>query len=230
MAVPHDSSPGRPLLTADASSARSAPAAPIPDRATSLRDRLRRDTRTEHEALDARFEGMFAEPGLPRYGGFLAMNLAAHRAIEPILAASPLAGAGWSPTGRLEALERDAGTLGLDTAHEGIPAFPIPAPTLPQAFGIAYVLEGSRLGARFMAKALRADPAGPRNAMPMAYLDMSSDPAPFRGLLAAMAASGPGGDEEALSVIAADETFRFFREIADRLETRAAALQGTASR
>lgn len=214
-------------MTAYASTARSDPAAPTPDRTATLRERLRRDTRTEHEALDARFAGMFAEPGLPRYRNFLAMNLAAHRAIEPVLAVSPLVGLGWSPDGRLEALEQDAADLDLEVETA---AFPLDAPSRAEAFGMAYVLEGSRLGARFMAKALQPTHDGPRNAMPVAYLEVSSDPAPFRTLLTAMADAGLSEDEETRSILAADETFRFFRKILDRGEARAAAHQGVASR
>lgn len=184
--------------------------------AASLRDRLRRDTRIEHEALDACFEGMFAEPDLRRYRVFTAMNLAAHRAVEPILTAVP-PGPRWSPGRRLAALEEDARALALPE-HEPA-AFPIPRPDRAEAFGIAYVLEGSRLGAKFMMRAL-GDP-GVRDdgdPVPARYLGASSDIGPFRDLLAAMAEAGLTEDERLRAIAAASATFRFFRETAERVD------------
>ena len=158
------------------------------------------------------------EPGATvLYEGFLRMNLAAHRQIEPILAASAIANVTppWQLGHRLEALEADARAFGVSAAPSR--PFPIAAPDLSQAFGMAYVLEGSRLGAKFLLKGLARAPAQNR---PVGYLQASSDPEPFRRLLAAL-------DREALSppdiermVDAANRTFQYFRALTEGAAAR----------
>ncbi|MBB3997011.1 biliverdin-producing heme oxygenase [Aureimonas pseudogalii] len=193
------------------------PQAAFPDAADdrappTLRERLRIETRQDHEALDALFDGMLEDESDRRYRGFVAMNLLAHRAIEPRLVGA-LAEAGWQPGDRLEAAERDARALGLEAAEP--PPFPLAPLAVPAAFGVAYVLEGSRLGARFMLKALKAREAdAPRNRLPTHYLQASGDPSPFRNLLTAMNEAGMTEDDQTLAIEAARRTFRYFRQIA----------------
>ncbi len=195
------------------------PAGPIassePD--ARLRDRLRAETRGEHEALDALFADML-EPGSgDLYTTFLRMNREAHRAIEPLLAPADLA----FDASRREAAERDCAALGLGS--ETAPAERERARTLlpsrpgrAEAFGMAYVLEGSRLGARFMIKALRAEgrDADSRKDLPTHYLEASGDTRPFADLLKAMEVASLSRSEADTAVEAARTTFRYFRALA----------------
>lgn len=179
-----------------------------------LRDRLRAETREPHEALDARFAAMMGGERAV-YARFLAMNRDAHAALEPLLARSPL-GETWRADGRLAAARRDCDALGL--AEPAAPSrFERAELTRAEAFGVAYVLEGSRLGAKFLLRGLARDPA--RNSMPTHYLQASSDAGPFAGLLRSMAETGLPRDEFDASVEAARATFRFFGRLADRYET-----------
>ncbi|WP_061930797.1 biliverdin-producing heme oxygenase [Aureimonas sp. AU22] len=199
-------------------------ASPSSQSVPSLRDRLRADTREAHEALDASFAGMFADATGTRYARFIAMNRAAHAAIDPVLAASPLAGLKdeEAPADRLDAAHRDALALGLAPAPPV--RFPLPGPDLFEAFGIAYVLEGSRLGAKYMLRAIKIDQRTDDVRWPTDYLEASSDARPFTRLLDRMAAER--ADEPAIrrAVEAADVTFRFFRSLCgddDKRTTRA---------
>lgn len=188
------------------------PAEMLPGEA--LRDHLRADTREAHEALDARFADMIGgDPA--RYELFLVMNRDAHAAIEPLLASSPLA-ARWAATGRLEAARLDCRLLGLE---ETKPAthLDLVVDGVPAAFGLAYVLEGSRLGAKYLLRALARAPA--RNPRPTHYLEASSDAAPFTGLMRAMARESFSQAELSRSTEVARQTFRFFGRLADEHET-----------
>ncbi|WP_182086825.1 biliverdin-producing heme oxygenase [Aureimonas sp. ME7] len=193
-----------------------APAAARP----SLRDRLRSDTREAHEALDASFADMFGDAEGARYRRFLRMNHLAHEAIEPILSGSPLdwTGRDAPDAGRLAAVRRDAEAIGLPP--EPAPGFPIENPDLPEALGIAYVLEGSRLGAKFMLRALKREGAGSGDPWPTAYLEASSDARPFAHLIERMDAEPMNEGMVRRAVSAADETFRFFQRLAEDSATR----------
>ncbi len=197
------------------------PASPSQDHpAPSLRDRLRADTREAHEALDASFAGMFSDPEGAHYRRFIAMNLAAHEAIEPVLAASPLGlmEDGTPETPRLRAARQDARQLGLPDISPG--RFPLPAPDLAEAFGIAYVLEGSRLGAKYMSRAIKRDTSGGDTRWPTYYLEASADVRPFTRLLERMAAEPVDEAGIRRAVEAADTTFRFFRMLCGQDEKR----------
>ena len=184
-----------------------------------LRDRLRVETRPEHEALDAEFAEMLRPDAQDLYARFLMTNRAGHAALEPILLQSPLAhaqGGGWQAHGRLDALAADCTALGLPEWSG--PAFAPGRPTFSQALGMAYVLEGSRLGAGFLLKALRRQ--DPASGLPVRYLEVSSDPEPFRRLLAMMNAHSPSKGEADSTIAAANGTFRYFRALAERARTR----------
>lgn len=190
-------------LSASPSSSRPAP---------SLRDRLRADTREAHEALDASFAGMFADATGAEYRRFIAMNLAAHEAIEPVLAQSPLGRLqDEGETGRLDAARRDASELGVEAASG--PVFPLPGPDIFEAFGVAYVLEGSRLGAKYMSRAIKRDRNVNGAGLPTAYLEASSDARPFTRLLDRMAAEAADEADVRRAVAAAEATFRYFRSL-----------------
>lgn len=183
-----------------------------------LRDRLRLETRSEHEALDAGFDGMLAPGAEALYAQFLLTNRAGHEAVEPILRRSPLAvfnPAIWEPGGRLEALTADCRALAL-------PRFAAPtrldlSPALPEALGAAYVLEGSRLGAAFLLKALRRSSTAH---LPVRYLLASRDPEPFRRLLGVMNGADLSERDGDRAVAAANQTFRTFRALAEGARIR----------
>ncbi|WP_156369400.1 biliverdin-producing heme oxygenase [Aureimonas sp. Leaf324] len=200
-------------------------ATPAPSRAEpSLRDRLRTDTRDAHEALDASFSDMFADASGAQYRRFIAMNREAHEAIEPVLAGSPLGrpGAGGDHADRLDAAQRDAQALGIEPRPAS--PFPLPRPDIFEAFGIAYVLEGSRLGAKYMLRAINRDERLSGARWPTHYLEASSDARPFTRLLDRMAAEPASEDDMRRATAAADATFRYFRMLCgddDERTTRA---------
>lgn len=200
-------------------------AIPAPSRSEpSLRDRLRADTQAAHEALDASFADMFADTSGGQYRRFIAMNLQAHEAIEPVLAQSPLGrpGADGDHADRLDAARRDAEVLGVEPRAAA--PFSLPRPDIFEAFGIAYVLEGSRLGAKYMSRAIKRDERLSGARWPTHYLEASSDARPFTWLLDRMAAEPAGEADMRRAVAAADATFRYFRMLCgddDERTTRA---------
>lgn len=177
-----------------------------------LRDRLRMETRAEHEALDAGFADMLAPGQEPLYARFLLTNRAGHEAVEPLLSRSSLP---WTDDGRLAALRADCRALRLPRLSPPPPARLSLA--LPEALGAAYVLEGSRLGAAFLFKALRRN--GP-SGLPVRYLQASSDPAPFRRLIGLANETAWSGAEMDRAVASANRTFRTFRALAEGARIR----------
>lgn len=199
-----------------------APAAPgaeaVPDRSTppaSLRSRLRRETRAAHERLDASFIGL-SEGDPADYGLFLRMNEACHGTIEPVLAASPLA-ALWPPRvpGPHAAALADMEAIGLRPI---VPApFPVARPSLAQAVGIAYVLEGSKLGARQILKKLAKDDPAATDRPPTAFLSHVAGSAEgFRGFLDLIEDLVADSFERDAAVGAADATFGYFLDAVRR--------------
>ncbi len=181
-------------------------------KAARLRDRLRAETRAEHEALDAGFANMLAPGARSLYACFLLTNRAGHEAVEPLLERSPL---GWTGGGRLAALRADCRAMGLPRLRP--PRLASDLPALPEAVGAAYVLEGSRLGAAFLLKALRRDPA---SSLPVRYLEASSDPEPFRQVIALANATPWSEAEMDRAVASANQTFRTFRALAEGARIR----------
>ncbi len=201
------------MQSASPSSSREAP-----ERAARLRDRLRAETRVEHEKLDALFADML-EPGQEDlYASFLRTNRAGHAAVEPLLDRGPLreTAPDWSCGSRLEALEDDCRTHAL--APLGAPSVPLPGSGLPEALGMAYVLEGSRLGAAFLLKALRRQTPGSETRSTR-YLEVSSDPEPFRRVIGALNAVSLSNEEADRMIVAANQTFRYFRALAEGART-----------
>ena len=130
---------------------------------TSLRDRLRASTSNDHAALDAVVSGWRIETPLG-YGAFLSASAAALAPLELALERAGVAGwlPDWPQRSRRVAVTRDLAALGLE-----VPPFraaSVPSPEF--GAGLLYVLEGSRLGARFLARQVQAGGAG----LPLAYL------------------------------------------------------------
>jgi len=129
----------------------------------SLRDRLRAATTDSHAALDATVSGWRLQSATG-YGAFLSASAAALAPLEQALERAGVAEwlPDWPTRARRAALAEDLAALGLSG-----PAF-APAEVSSPAFGagLLYVLEGSRLGARFLSRQVRAADAG----LPLAYL------------------------------------------------------------
>ena len=131
-----------------------------------LRERLRRDTRHAHDSLDASLDLIGPPLRLAQFIRLLGRFHALHRAVEPALAASlePSLLAG---RGKLAALEHDLRLCGADTTDVITSA----APNLPPltdraaALGALYVIEGSTLGGRIIARHLRQENVIPPDAL-----------------------------------------------------------------
>lgn len=123
----------------------------LPD---SLRGLLRSATADCHAAVDARFAPMVAN-GASRYGEFLSVSAGALWPLERELKAADVAHVlpDWDERSRSAA-------LGADLEDLGIPCPPVsPSPRLEGEaflFGVLYVLEGSRLGARLLTRQILA--------------------------------------------------------------------------
>ena len=119
-----------------------------------LRAHLRAATRDVHGDLDRRFAAILDPAADSLYRAFLRMNAACHGVLEAWLAARlprPVAGLRRPLTGALEA---DMAALALEPVPVAEPWPPF-APSrrgLPEAAGVLYVVDGSRLGARMILK------------------------------------------------------------------------------
>ena len=109
-----------------------------------LRSALRARTTPSHQELDSAV-GHFA--GIPAYGIFTRDTYRFRRAVEASLALAP---AGWEidPIASLAAQDLADLALPLPPADETAPTIATPA----QRLGVAYVLEGSSLGARMLVR------------------------------------------------------------------------------
>jgi len=142
-----------------------------------LRERLRAATSKSHAALDA----VAAAWNLDTPEGYGAFLLASAVALAPLELALERAGVGtwladWPRRARRAALARDLAALDLPIRT------PTASPTPTPAFGagVLYVLEGSRLGARVLARQVRR--ADPR--LPLAYLTHGEGEDLWRSFLA----------------------------------------------
>lgn len=183
---------------------------------SSLRARLRRETAASHGALDGLFAGLEEEQDPRLYHRFVRMNHAGHRAIEPWLARSPLRTAlpDWAGRSRLAALEEDMARMDLD-AIDLPPAGWIGSPDFSEALGAAYVLEGSRLGARVIRRRFAA--RGIQQIWPgvsLAYLDRSAADEGAKAFMAELAAIELSEADASRCVAAALAAFARFHDAA----------------
>jgi heme oxygenase len=144
---------------------------------SSLRDRLRAATTESHAALDAKVAAWRIETPLG-YGAFLSASV---MAIAPLEFALERAGVtdwlpDWPKRVRRTALARDLAALGLEAPPFG--AATVASPDF--GAGLLYTLEGSRLGARFLARQVRAAGHG----LPLAYLTQGEGDDLWRSFLA----------------------------------------------
>jgi len=116
----------------------------------SLADRLRRETRAEHEAIEATL-GLDRDPTLERYREILERFYGFYLPLERELV--PL---GFSERLKTPLLRADLEALGIDPSTVALCA-DIPRPrTQPERFGVCYVLEGATLGGQIIARRLQS--------------------------------------------------------------------------
>jgi len=173
------------------------------DSVQDIRARLRAATADEHRLTEASFAAVLAtladSRGSNSYGAFLL----AHARAFPALGRALSAGLDWPAwRARWHDLEADLAALDLDPPQ----ALRIPAARSPaEALGMAYVLEGSRLGSTLL---LNSIPIG----LPTAYLNGGNDRAPWRRLLGLLGTIDPA--DEAAAIAGARIAFDAFREAA----------------
>jgi heme oxygenase (biliverdin-IX-beta and delta-forming) len=136
---------------------------------------LREGTRAEHETLDALFGG-FDLADRASYGAFLSAHAAA---LLPVEAALDAAGAAelvpdWPQRKRGARLAADLEALGLPVP-EGAP-YAIASGDAAAIVGAMYVIEGSRLGGRLLARQVAPE-------LPSSYLDSDQAQGAWRALL-----------------------------------------------
>jgi heme oxygenase len=164
-----------------------------------LRTELRAATADEHRRTEDSFAAHLAD--LPdSYGKFLLAHARAFPAVGRALA-SGLDWPAWRS--RWHDLEVDLAALDLDPP----PALTVAAAASPaEALGMAYVLEGSRLGGMVLLQRIPAD-------LPAAYLAGARDRAPWRQLLRLLEAVDPA--EWKAAIAGARAAFRAFRDAAE---------------
>ncbi len=101
----------------------------------------------------------------------------------------------------------------LRALAEGIPG-PLPVHGIEQALGMAYVLEGSRLGGRMLARQIRATP-GMQDA-PLAFLDHPSDAGFWQSFVDKLDAVPLDETHWPLVLEGAETAFRLFLNRANR--------------
>jgi len=163
-----------------------------------LRTKLRAATADEHRRTEDSFAANLA--ALPdSYGDFLDAHARAFPAIGRALAF----GLDWAPW-RTRWFDLQSDLAALDRNQP--PALTLPPVTSgAEALGMAYVLEGSRLGGTVILKRI---PAG----LPVSYLRGALDRAPWQRLLALLETVVPA--DEAAAIAGARAAFRAFREAA----------------
>ncbi|TFF21994.1 hypothetical protein E3C22_15200 [Jiella endophytica] len=184
--------------------------------ADGLRSYLRSRTAKAHAQLDARFASIAARPEASDYHRFVLMNLTAYRGLSAFLAAQSIETAPdlkTSVDADLQRLETDAAAMGLDgTATADFVLAPY-GPT--EAAGVTYVLDGSKLGARFIHRRLEmAGMIAPRSGISTEFLGAAFD-APAMGTSSDALAAVAGAYESAAE--AALATFALFERSLDRV-------------
>ncbi|WP_454718407.1 biliverdin-producing heme oxygenase [Caulobacter segnis] len=183
----------------------------------SLRDRLRAATSEDHAALDAVVAGWRIETPIG-YGAFLS---ASYAALAPLELALEKAGVAeqlpdWPQRARRAALAADLAELGLEA-----PSFEPAEVTSPEAAaGLLYVLEGSRLGAKFLARQVRAAGAG----LPLAYLTHGEGQDLWRSFLAWLDTIPKVGFRTDVAEAGARYGFQCFSEAFERLAPSSGSL------
>lgn len=175
-----------------------------------LRQRLRDATATAHRTLDAQLAS-FDLGTLSGYRRFLQASAAA---LLPLEAALEQAGIGtmfpdWLERARSTAIAADLKRLGSVVPQ----AVFVPPLTRSGVLGTMYVLEGSRLGAKFLLTTV-ADAADPRIGEATAYLAHGAGTRLWQSFLDKLAGEETCDEEDAIA--AARSAFAAFEHAADR--------------
>ncbi|NDV86138.1 hypothetical protein GTW51_05420 [Aurantimonas aggregata] len=179
---------------------------------TTLRAVLREATETPHRRLDRHFADMTGACDAGGYHRFIRMNHACHAAIEPVLA-----GIGQRLDDRLitrrepllVSLAEDMRAMDLDP----VLAEPLilDRPDLPEAAGLIYVLDGSRLGARFIHREFIAKDLARRwPGISTAYLASAAGPDAFGDRMAALSDRVVSQTARRRAIAAAQAAFAVF--------------------
>jgi heme oxygenase len=168
-----------------------------------IRAILRAATADEHRRTEGSFAAILVGLSEPRKPSSYVAFLLAHARAFPAVGRALAAGFDW-PAWRIRwhALERDLAALD----HDPPPVLSVAAAaSRAEALGMAYVLEGSRLGSALLVTRV---PAG----LPTAYLGAGKDRAPWALLLTLLETLDPG--EQGAAIAGAHAAFRAFREAA----------------
>lgn len=178
-----------------------------------LRSELRHATSDNHARLDALF-GSCDLQTLPGYLGFLEAHA---QAVLPLEAALIKSGVerlfpDWSSRSRTRALSADL--IGLSSKIKIFPT--LPRLDFDGVLGTMYVLEGSRLGARFLLGRVRQSP-DPVVAGATAYLSHGAGSRLWQSFLGLLELHAAKIDDPMKTISAARWTFDLFEKAAMRL-------------
>jgi len=175
-----------------------------------LRDRLRDATAAAHRELDAQLSSF----DLTVMAGYRRFLRASAGALLPLEAALVEAGVArmfpdWPERSRSAAIAADLGRLG-SAAQSTVSVPPL---TSGGMLGTMYVLEGSRLGAKFLLKEV-ADAADPRIAEATGYLSHGAGKRLWQSFLSRLQSEEVSDEDEVIE--AARTAFVAFERAADR--------------
>ncbi|QOZ67087.1 heme oxygenase [Bradyrhizobium arachidis] len=175
-----------------------------------LRERLRDSTASAHRELDAQLSA-FDLTVFSGYRRFLQASAAALLPLETALVEAGIARLfpDWPERSRSAAIVADLGRLGSAVPF----TVSVPALTRSGMLGTMYVLEGSRLGAKFLLKTV-ADAADPRLGEAAAYLNHGTGKRLWQSFLAKLASEEGCEEDEAIDF--ARIAFAAFERAADR--------------
>jgi heme oxygenase (biliverdin-IX-beta and delta-forming) len=178
-----------------------------------LRSRLKEATADAHRDLDARLSGLDLA-NLDGYRRFLEANAAALWPVEDALEAAGVAAifADWPQRSRRAAMTADL--AGVDGTLSPLP--PLAGINRNGVFGAMYVLEGSRLGAKYLLRGV-AQAADPVVATATAYLAHGAGQHFWQSFLAALEQEPVTPDDEAEIIDAAGLAFSVFAHAAARV-------------
>ena len=177
-----------------------------------LRSRLKEATADAHCDLDARLSSLDLS-SLDGYRRFLEANAAALWPAEDALEAAGVTGIflDWPARSRRAAMTADLAGVG-GQLH---PLAPMPAMNRNAVFGTMYVLEGSRLGAKYLLRGV-ANASDATVAVATAYLSHGNGQHFWQSYLAALEQEPATLDDEVEIVAAADLAFSMFAHAAAR--------------
>lgn len=172
---------------------------------TDLRDLLRRETAADHQTLDDRFSAL----DLQQIDGYSCFLRSHHMALGYCYRtfATNDATVAFLPPNPVPELSMDILALGDKIPDDWMPRQPLDGSWL----GMAYVLAGSRLGARILLKRVLEKPSA-IPAQAIAYLESQQDPAPWKKIVEALKATKPDPDMANAIILSARQTFGVFNE------------------